>query len=124
MEYAVAVADELGFTRAAARCSIGQSGLSHQITQLEREVGARLFDRMSRSVRLPPAGQTFVHGARQALRTVQEMNAAIAAIDGQVQGWLSIGVITPGGRHRRPGPAAAVPGVVSHGRVPCPATEA
>ncbi|WP_030326203.1 LysR family transcriptional regulator [Streptomyces sp. NRRL B-3229] len=93
MEYAVAVADELNFTRAAARCSIGQSGLSHQITQLEREVGARLFDRTSRSVRLTPAGQTFVHCARRVLRAVQEMNADIAAIEGQVQGHLSIGGI-------------------------------
>jgi DNA-binding transcriptional LysR family regulator len=93
MEYAVAVADELNFTRAAARCHIGQSGLSHQIAELEREVGTRLFDRTSRSVRLTPAGRTFVHGARQVLRTVQEMHAAIASIDGQVQGRLRIGVI-------------------------------
>ncbi|MEV5957229.1 LysR family transcriptional regulator [Streptomyces sp. NPDC051987] len=39
MEYAVAIADELNFTWTAARCRIGQSGLSHQITQLEREIG-------------------------------------------------------------------------------------
>jgi DNA-binding transcriptional LysR family regulator len=94
MEYAVAVADELNFTRAAARCHIGQSGLSHQIAELEREVGTRLFDRTSRSVRLTPAGQTFVAGARSVLRTVQEMSAAIASIDGDVQGQLLLGAMT------------------------------
>jgi DNA-binding transcriptional LysR family regulator len=94
MEYAVAIADELNFTRAAARCHIGQSGLSHQIAELEREVGTRLFDRTSRSVRLTPAGLTFVAGARRVLRTVHEMSAAIASIDGQVQGRLLLGAMT------------------------------
>ena len=36
LEYVVAVADEQNFTRAAARCHIVQSGLSHQIARLER----------------------------------------------------------------------------------------
>lgn len=94
MEYAVAIADELNFTRAAARCRIGQSGLSHQITQLEREVGARLFERSSRNVRLTQAGQTFVACARRVLRAVQEMQAEIASLDGPVQGRLRIGAVT------------------------------
>ncbi|WP_037821032.1 LysR family transcriptional regulator [Streptomyces sp. NRRL B-3229] len=94
MEFAVAIADELNFTRAAARCHIGQSGLSHQIAELERDIGTRLFDRTSRSVRLTPAGRTFVAGARQVLRTVQEMSADIAAIDGDIQGQLRLGAMT------------------------------
>ncbi|MEE1765120.1 LysR family transcriptional regulator [Streptomyces sp. SP18BB07] len=94
MEYAVAIADELNFTRAAARCRIGQSGLSHQITQLEREVGARLFERTSRNVRLTQAGQTFVSCARRVLKTVQEMHAEIASLDGPVRGRLRIGSVT------------------------------
>lgn len=94
MEYAVAIADELNFTRAAARCRIGQSGLSHQITQLEREVGARLFERTSRSVRVTQAGQTFVACARRVLQAVQEMQAEIASLDGPVRGRLRIGSLT------------------------------
>ncbi|MFJ8107904.1 LysR family transcriptional regulator [Streptomyces sp. NPDC096132] len=94
MEYAVAIADELNFTRAAARCRIGQSGLSHQVTQLERELGARLFERTSRSVRLTPAGQTFVACARRVLTAVQEMQAEIASLDGPVRGRLRVGSVT------------------------------
>lgn len=94
MEYAVAIADELNFTRAAARCRIGQSGLSHQITQLEHEVGTRLFERTSRNVRLTQAGQTFVACARQVLKVVQEMHAEIASLDGRVRGQLRIGSVT------------------------------
>ncbi|WP_258574395.1 LysR family transcriptional regulator [Streptomyces shenzhenensis] len=94
MEYAVAIADELNFTRAAARCRIGQSGLSHQITQLEREVGTRLFERTSRSVRLTQAGQTYVACARRVLKAVQEMHSEIASLDGPVRGRLRIGSLT------------------------------
>lgn len=93
MEYAVAIADELNFTRAATRCRIGQSGLSHQITQLEREMGTRLFDRTSRRVRVTPAGQAFVACARRVLRAVQEMSAEIAALDGHIQGRLRLGSV-------------------------------
>jgi len=93
MEYVAAIADELNFTRAAARCRIGQSGLSHQIAELEREVGTRLFERTSRSVRVTPAGQAFVVCARRVLRAVQEMTAEIALLDGTVQGRLRIGSI-------------------------------
>ncbi|MDH6604797.1 DNA-binding transcriptional LysR family regulator [Streptomyces sp. SAI-208] len=94
MEYAVAIADELNFTRAAARCRIGQSGLSHQITQLEREVGALLFERTSRSVRVTQAGQIYVACARRVLKAVQEMHAEISSLDGPVRGRLRIGSVT------------------------------
>jgi len=93
MEYAAAIADELNFTRAARRCRIGQSGLSRQITELEREIGVRLFDRTSRSVRVTPAGHAFVTCARRVLRAVQEMTAEIAALEGNVQGRLRLGSI-------------------------------
>lgn len=99
MEYAVAIAEELSFTRAAARYHIAQSGLSHQIGRLERELGTRLFDRTSRRVEVTAAGQVFVACARSVLQTVQETSAEIAALDGRVQGRLRVGspVITAGG---------------------------
>jgi DNA-binding transcriptional LysR family regulator len=91
MEYAVAIAEELSFTRVAERYHIAQSGLSHQINQLEREVGARLFDRTSRRVELTAAGEVFVACARGVLRSVQETNAEIASLGGRVQGRLRVG---------------------------------
>jgi DNA-binding transcriptional LysR family regulator len=99
LQFAVAVGEELNFTRAASRCHIAQSGLSHQIAQLEREIGAPLFHRTSRTVRLTPAGQVFLPYARRLLRGAEEALGAVGALRGAVLGRLRVGAIPFG-----PGP--------------------
>ena len=93
LQYAVAVAEELNFTRAAARCHIAQSGLSHQVAQLEREIGAALFQRTSRRVQLTRAGQVFLPYARRLLRERGQALAEVAALSGTLAGRLHIGTI-------------------------------
>lgn len=93
LEYVIAIAEELNFTRAAARCHIVQSGLSFQIAKLERELGAPLFERTSRSVRLSPAGEALLPHARRALDEVARARSEIAAMAGLVRGTLRLGVI-------------------------------
>lgn len=56
----VAVSEELNFTRAAERLHLAQQALSHQIRQLEDEVGTQLFVRTTRRVELTPAGAAFL----------------------------------------------------------------
>lgn len=93
MRYAVAVAETRNFTRAAERCFVAQSSLSHRIGALERELGVRLFARSSRRVELTSAGEAFVSRARDALAAADLAVADAAAATGVVRGRLSVGVI-------------------------------
>src|SRR4051794_37020662 len=93
LRYVVAVAETSSFTRAAERCLVVQSALSHQVARLERELGARLFDRTSRRVRLTAAGTAFLPAARQCLEAAERAAAEAAAAVGQVRGRLAVGLI-------------------------------
>jgi DNA-binding transcriptional LysR family regulator len=93
LRYVVAVAETSSFTRAAERCLVVQSALSHQIARLERELGARLFERTSRRVRLTPAGVAFLPSARHCLDAAERAVAEVAATVGEVRGPLRVGVI-------------------------------
>lgn len=93
MRYVIAVAETNSFTGAARRCLVVQSALSHQIARLEKELGARLFERTSRRVRLTPAGAAFLPAARQCLDAAERAAAEVAAAVGEVRGRLTVGLI-------------------------------
>ncbi|GAB3205230.1 LysR family transcriptional regulator [Marinactinospora thermotolerans] len=87
----VAVAEELHFGRAAARLHMAQPPLSRQIRLLERDLGVRLFERNTRSVRLTSAGQALLEPARRVLAEAEvARRAALAGGQGEV-GRVSIG---------------------------------
>ena len=67
LKYFLVVSEELSFSRAAERCFISQSAISHQVARLEKELGATLFERSTRAVRLAPAGSRLVPIAQQVL---------------------------------------------------------
>ncbi|RMI32346.1 LysR family transcriptional regulator [Nocardia stercoris] len=93
MRYVIAIAETNSFTRAAERCRVVQSALSHQIARLERELGAKLFERTSRRVRLTPAGAAFLPAARQCLDAADRAAAEVAAAAGEIRGRLAVGLI-------------------------------
>ncbi|MDI6103738.1 LysR family transcriptional regulator [Actinoplanes sp. NEAU-A12] len=93
MRYVVAIAETNSFTRAAERCLVVQSALSHQVARLERELGTRLFERTSRQVRLTLAGQAFLPVAQQCLDAAERAAAEVAAAIGEVRGRLAVGLI-------------------------------
>jgi DNA-binding transcriptional LysR family regulator len=91
LEYFVAVAEELSFTRAAERLSMAQSPISEQIRKLERELGVTLFNRTTRSVELTSAGRIFYDRARPVLAGAQNAaNSARLAGQGRL-GRLALG---------------------------------
>ncbi|MFF8831875.1 LysR family transcriptional regulator [Streptomyces sp. NPDC015131] len=93
MRYVVALAETGNFTRAAERCSVGQSTLSHRIAGLERELGVRLFARTSRRTEPTSAGAAFLVRARECLAAAERAAADAAAAAGVVRGRLAVGVI-------------------------------
>ena len=79
--------------RAAERCFVVQSALSHQIAKLEQELGARLFHRTSRSVALTPAGTAMLPAARECLMAAERARAEVDAATGEIRGRLAVGMI-------------------------------
>jgi DNA-binding transcriptional LysR family regulator len=67
LRYFIAVAEELNFTRAAARLGLAQPPLSAAIGKLERKLGVRLLERTSRRVALTPAGAVLLEQGRIAV---------------------------------------------------------
>ncbi len=91
IEAFIAVAEELHFGRAAARLQMAQSPLSQTIRKLERDVGAQLFERSTRSVALSAAGVAFLPHARTVLEEVETARRATRASEGAVYGRVAIG---------------------------------
>lgn len=93
LRYVVAVAEERSFTRAAQRCFVVQSALSHQIKALENELGVTLFARTSRRVEPTAAGEAFLGAARETLAAADRAVAEAGAATGELRGTLTIGII-------------------------------
>jgi LysR family transcriptional regulator, hydrogen peroxide-inducible genes activator len=93
LKYICAIADTGSFSRAAERCHVAQPSLSQQVLKLEEDLGAKLFDRLGRSVRLTEAGRAFLPYARSIL---QQMDAARTDVEDKrtdIRGSVAVGVI-------------------------------
>ena len=87
----VAVAEELHFGRAAARLNMTQPPLSRQIQVLEHIIDATLLERTSRSVRLTPAGRSFLPEAKRILKLAETASQVARRIALGKTGSLKIG---------------------------------
>ena len=93
LRYFCAVAEAGSFSRAAEQSHVSQPSLSQQIMKLEDELGARLFDRLGRSVRLTETGQTFLPRARAVLRELEAARGDVVEQKDSIGGSVTIGVI-------------------------------
>jgi len=94
LRYFVAVAEHLSFGRAAERLHISQPPLSRQIRGLEEALGAALFSRTRRSVRLTAAGAALLPEARRLLRDADALQAGARQIASGQVGTLALGFIS------------------------------
>ena len=93
LRYFCAVAETGSFSRAAEQSHVSQPSLSQQILKLEDELGARLFDRLGRSVRLTDLGKTFLPRARAVLRELEAAKGDVVEGKEFIGGPIAVGVI-------------------------------
>jgi len=93
LRYFCAVADTGSFSRAAEQSHVSQPSLSQQILKLEDELGARLFDRLGRSVRVTEVGKAFLPRARAVLRELEAARGDAVERKDALGGPVVVGVI-------------------------------
>lgn len=89
LEYFIAVAEELSFTRAAARLYVVQSTVSAGIRALEERMGTQLIERSGRRVALTAAGEQLLAPAREIVEATRRLQSAAS---GRVEGLLRVGI--------------------------------
>jgi LysR family transcriptional regulator, hydrogen peroxide-inducible genes activator len=93
LRYVCAIADTGSFSRAAERCQIAQPSLSQQVLKLEEDLGAKLFDRLGRSIRVTEAGRAFLPHARFILERMEAARSSVAEKKADVRGSVAVGAI-------------------------------
>jgi DNA-binding transcriptional LysR family regulator len=91
LRYFLAVAEELSFSRAAARVYLSQPALSQQIRKLEEELGVGLFSRTRRQVELTEPGRMLLEGTQQALVQIDQSVRAVREASGAESSRLRVG---------------------------------
>src|SRR5262245_1478076 len=94
LRYYVGVSEAGSLLKASTRLHIAQPALGAQITALEDEVGARLFERSSRGVTLTEAGKTFLEHAKVVLADVERARQAVRDTSAVPRGDVVIGFPT------------------------------
>lgn len=107
LRYVCAIAETGSFSRAAERCQVAQPSLSQQVLKLEEDLGARLFDRLGRSIRLTEAGRTFLPHARAILNHIDAARSCVADHNADDRGSVAVGVIPTVAPYLMPGYTAA-----------------
>lgn len=92
LRYFAVLATELSFTRAARRLHVSQPPLSYQIANLESELGARLFNRTSRSVELSEAGKALLPHALAVLERVEAARGQVRRVAQGLEGRVTVGL--------------------------------
>ena len=87
------VAEEGGFTRAAARLHLAQPAVSKQVARLEAELGVELLRRTARAVTPTEAGELLLHRARRALAEVDAAKAELDELQGLLRGHVVVGAM-------------------------------
>jgi DNA-binding transcriptional LysR family regulator len=99
----LAVAEHDSFSEAGRQLHLSQPAVSQIIQGLERQLGAQLFIRQSRTVHLTEGGQMLVPMARELLTSAQRVEQTMLSVQGEVIGEMTVGCSTASGKYLLPG---------------------
>lgn len=102
LQYAIQIAAEKNFSRAAEQLHIAQPSLSQQIAKMEKELGVKLFQRNTNKVELTYAGSQFVEKAQRILDMVEQLRKEMEDISQMRKGKLIVGSLPITGSHILP----------------------
>ena len=94
LRYFITVAEELSFTRAAARLFAAQSTVSAAVRALEEELQVSLFDRSTRTVALSSAGEVFLPEAKSVVAAAERAREVVGEASRTLRGSLRVGTMT------------------------------
>jgi len=93
LTYVDAVARHGSIRKAADALNVASSALNRQILDLETDLGAALFERLPRGVRLTAAGEVFLTYARQAISELKAVQSRVEQLRGLVRGQVGIAAV-------------------------------
>jgi len=93
LNYALMVAREKNFSRAADMCNVSQPSLSVSIKNLEEELGITLFERIKNEIRVTEEGQKVLHQAQIALEEIDHIKEIAHACKGELSGTIRLAAI-------------------------------
>jgi DNA-binding transcriptional LysR family regulator len=102
MQYAIQIAAERSFSRAAEKLHIAQPSLSQQLSKLEKELGVLLFKRSTNTVELTHAGTVFVNRARQIVDMAEQLRREMEDLAELRKGRVVVGSVPVTGAHLLP----------------------
>lgn len=95
LHYVLKVAEHLHFSKAANHLGITQPSLSQQIDKLEKELGVRLFERQTRSVKVTADGEAFIIHAKRVLSELDQLSGTMKSLARSRKARLRIGSFVP-----------------------------
>lgn len=93
LNYFCALAKSQHYTKTAESLGISQPSLSYAITELEKELGFKLFDRISRRVVLNSKGKVFYHYVQESLSALENGKKALVQVEEAFSTTLTIGYL-------------------------------
>ena len=102
INYALAVSQTLHFKKAAEQCYVSASTLSNAITEMERQLGIKVFERNNKKVFITKLGKTFLEKAQNVKINVDDINQLQKIDSAPLSSSLNVGIIPTVGPYLLP----------------------